>query len=94
MTAGCDTDSVLIWNAAGIAYTLNKGSVATIVVCCDLFIAFFLWLALVAGRPFQSASNDDVNGEIIMAEDFTVVLEVPQYLDENKDLKAVYWAWA
>ena len=81
MIAGCDTDNAL-------------ESVATTVVSWDLFIAFFLWLALVAGRPFTNAANEDVNGEIVMATDFTVVLEVPHYKDEMKDLRPVYWAWA
>ena len=29
-----------------------------------------------------------------MAEDFTVALKVPPYLENTKDLKAIYWGWA
>ena len=91
MIIECDTDSVVVWDSG---YAVNKGKLAIIVVGFDLFISFFLWCALVAGRPFQSATNEDVNGELVMPQDFTVVLEVPPYRDEIKDLKAVYWAWA
>ena len=49
MTASCVTDTVAIW---GAEYVMSKGTVATIVVLFDLLISYFLWFALIAGKPF------------------------------------------
>ena len=48
MTASCISDIIRV---RGIDREINKREAAIIVVSFDLIISFFLWCALVAGKP-------------------------------------------
>ena len=87
MKANCVTDIISV---RGIDLEIDKKQAALIVVWCDLFISFFIWCALVTGKPLQRATQAFINVEVMTAQDFTVVLKVPPYHDQTKDLKAIY----
>ena len=91
MTASCIDDEV---SMPSLGLTMTKENVSIIVVLFDLLISFYLWFALLFLRPLAKATEIDIVGDTLSADDFTVIVDQIPHKDKVEDLKAIYWAWA
>ena len=74
---------------------MSKGEVAILVVLFDLLITWTVYLAMLALKPLQQVTEQDVNGGTLSASDFTVVLSLNWFRHEEKveNLRPILWAW-
>ena len=83
---------------AGIEYGVNgvyvtKNLIGLIVVFFDLLITFFFWCSLLAMKKFQDVTEAEVNGDVVLPQDYTVQIYVNSHSENFKDMPGVYYAW-
>ena len=94
MSASCKSNTIDIGTGQeSTIIKFSKETVALVVVCCDLFIAFWLWTSLLALQYYHKRVDDDVNSGTLGANHFSVVMEQDPHEDHINDLKGIYWAW-
>jgi len=60
----------------------------------DIVLVVFFWLSLICVKPFVDLTEEEVNGKVVAAPDFTVMLTNPDYTDKIEDINALHWQWA
>ena len=69
MIASC-SDSTILWGANDVSVTKNL--IGVLVVMFDLLITFFFWCSLLALTKFQEVTENEVNGDVVLPQDYTV----------------------
>mmetsp|Transcript_4000 Transcript_4000/g.5299 ORF Transcript_4000/g.5299 Transcript_4000/m.5299 type:complete len:105 (+) Transcript_4000:637-951(+) len=73
---------------------VSKTLIGVIVVFFDLIITFIFWCSLLGLKKMQDAQEREINGDTVVASDYSVVVTQEPYTESLEDLPAVYYAWA
>ena len=91
MVASCSDGSIRFGGENGSEVT--KNTVGVVVVLFDLLATFFFWCSLLAMKKFQDVVQAEVNGDVVLPQDFTVQIYVNSHKENYKDMPGVYYAW-
>ena len=86
MTTKCNQNTVTIAGSGENKTTVKKKEIAMTVVLFDLFATWFLYLALVALKPFQKISESDIEGGTLSADDFTAMIPMIPHKESAEKL--------
>ena len=82
---------------AEIAYIsdvkVTKNLIGILVVFFDLIITFWYWCSILALKKFQEVTEAEVNGDIVLPQDYTVQIYQESHTESLKELPGVYYAW-
>jgi hypothetical protein len=65
-----------------------------VIVCADMLMVIFYWMALVCVKPFVDLTENEVINKNFFASDFTLQLTQQPYSDRIEDIAAIQWQWA
>lgn len=65
-----------------------------IVVFFDLIMTFVFWCSMLALKKLQVAQENEIEGYLISASDFTCVVTQEPHVEDIEDLPGIYYAWA
>ena len=90
MVASCSDGSIRLGEDGT---EVTKNTVGVVVVLFDLLATFFFWCSLLAMKKFQDVVQAEVNGDVVLPQDFTVQIYVNSHKENYKDMPGVYYAW-
>ena len=90
MTAWCGQSEVKFFNSY-----LTSEDAGYLVIICDFCIALVMWLGMIYLKPIIKLQEQEIENEIINAQDFTLVIKCEPDTDATmEEQRAFYWNWA
>ena len=90
MQAACTSDTVTIF---GNALSLEKSTVAMIVVLADIIASIVLFFLFSFLKSMQELGAQEIDDSELTAKDFTVEIRGLPPHDNVREFKAALWQW-